>query len=46
MTGSGSCVFAIFEDEKAAKACVEELKKDYPTAFVCQPCDGVVIEKE
>lgn len=46
MTGSGSCVFAIFEDEKAAKACVEELKKDYPTVFVCQPCDGVVIERE
>ena len=46
MTGSGSCVFAIFEDEDAAKACVEELKKDYATAFVCQPCDGVVVEKE
>ena len=46
MTGSGSCVFAIFEDENAANACVEELKKDYPTAFVCPPCDGVIIEKE
>lgn len=46
MTGSGSCVFAIFEDEDTAKACVEELKKEYPTAFVCQPCDGCVIEKE
>ena len=46
MTGSGSCVFAIFEDEGAATACVKELKKDYPTAFVCHPCDGVNIEKE
>ena len=46
MTGSGSCVFAIFEDEGTANACAEELKKDYPTAFVCQPCDGVNIEKE
>ena len=46
MTGSGSCVFAIFEDESAAKACVEELKTTYPTAFVCQPCAGCVIEKE
>ena len=46
MTGSGSCVFAIFEDETTAKACVEELKTTYATAFVCQPCDGCVIEKE
>lgn len=44
MTGSGSCVFAIFEDEGTANACVEALKKDYATAFVCQPCDGVIIE--
>ena len=46
MTGSGSCVFAIFEDESTAKACVEELKKDYPTATICQPCAGVILEKE
>ena len=45
MTGSGSCVFAIFEDEATATACVEELKSTYPTAFVCKPCDGCVIEK-
>ena len=45
MTGSGSCVFAIFEDAATAKACVEELKTTYPTAFVCKPCDGVIIEK-
>ena len=41
MTGSGSCVFAIFDNDEAAEACVEDLKKDYPTAFICHPCDGV-----
>ena len=46
MTGSGSCVFAIFEDEATAQACLAELRKDYPKAFLCQPCDGVIIEKE
>lgn len=46
MTGSGSCVFAIFDNRESAGACLADLKKDYPTAFVCQPCDGVVIEKE
>lgn len=46
MTGSGSCVFAIFEDESTANACVEDLKQTYPTAFVCHPCEGVIIEKE
>ena len=46
MTGSGSCVFAIFEDEAAAKACLAELQKDYPKAFICHPCDGCIIEKE
>lgn len=45
MTGSGSCVFAIFEDEATATACLEELKQTYPTAFVCHPCSGVIIEK-
>lgn len=41
MTGSGSCVFAIFEDEDAADACLTELLNDYPTAFICHPCDGI-----
>ena len=44
MTGSGSCVFAIFDNRESAGACLADLKKDYPTAFVCQPCDGVIIE--
>lgn len=46
MTGSGSAVFAIFEDEEAAKACLAELQKNYPKAFLCHPCDGCIIEKE
>ena len=43
MTGSGSCVFAVFEHEDAADACLEELQKDYPTAFICRPCGGAEI---
>ena len=43
MTGSGSCVFAIFEDEKSADACREALEKDYPNTFVCVPCAGIDI---
>ena len=42
MTGSGSCVFAIFEDEDAAEACLADLQADYPTAFICYPCGGIV----
>ena len=44
MTGSGSCVFAIFEDDASAQACLAELQTRYPTAFVCRPCGGVVVE--
>ena len=43
MTGSGSCVFAIFDNDEAAEACVEDLKKDYPTAFICDPCEGIIV---
>lgn len=42
MTGSGSCVFAIFENEDDAEACLENLKTDYPTSFICFPCNGIV----
>lgn len=42
MTGSGSCVFAIFENGNIAVACLEELQKEYPGAFICHPCDGIV----
>ena len=42
MTGSGSCVFAIFEDKETAEACLTDLQADYPTAFRCSPCHGVI----
>ena len=42
MTGSGSCVFAIFENEDDAEACLENLQSDYPTSFICFPCNGIV----
>lgn len=42
MTGSGSCVFAIFEDKKTAEACLADLQEDYPSAFRCSPCRGVI----
>lgn len=40
MTGSGSAVFAIFEEERAALACRDALAAVVPTAFVCHPCGG------
>jgi 4-diphosphocytidyl-2-C-methyl-D-erythritol kinase len=46
MTGSGSVVFAIFDNREDAGACLADLKKDYPTATICQPCAGVILEKE
>ena len=44
MTGSGSCVFAIFTDRDSAEECQLDLQQDYNTAFVCQPCNGIVEE--
>jgi len=45
MTGSGSAVFAVFDDETAAADCLSALIGDYPTAFLCRPCGGVRIER-
>ena len=42
MTGSGSVVFAVFDDREAAASCLADLIKDYPTANLCLPCCGVV----
>ena len=44
MTGSGSAVFAVFDDPQTANACLSALKADYPTAFLCHPCGGVIFE--
>lgn len=37
MTGSGSTVFGIFSDKKAAKSCVCEMRKKYPFAVLTRP---------
>lgn len=42
MTGSGSAVFGIFDDEVAAKACVESLKREYPDTYLCKPISTVI----
>lgn len=44
MTGSGSCVFAIFDDRLAAMDCQADLQQEYDTAFVCRPCNGIAEE--
>ena len=46
MTGSGSAVFAVFEDDRQARACADALRSDYPTVFLCRPCAGVEIFAE
>lgn len=37
MTGSGSVVFGIFDDENKAKFCVKELNEDYKTVNLTKP---------
>ena len=44
MTGSGSCVFAIFDNRDSAVECQLDLQEEYPSAFVCRPCNGIVEE--
>ncbi len=44
MTGSGSAVFAIFDDADRAMACADALAQECPVAFVCRPCDGNRVE--
>ena len=39
MSGSGPTVFGIFEEEKNALECAEELKKNYKDVFVTKPVD-------
>lgn len=46
MTGSGSAVFAIFDDENVAQACCRTLAAEFPVAFVCRPCSGCRISVE
>lgn len=44
MTGSGSCVFAVFASQERAEACLAAVQAVYPTAFLCHPCGGPVVE--
>lgn len=44
MTGSGSAVFGIFDDEDDARKCCEILKKSHDDVYLCQPvCHGCEI---
>jgi 4-diphosphocytidyl-2-C-methyl-D-erythritol kinase len=43
MTGSGSAVFAIFDNADKAQACADALGRDFPVAFTCRPCGGNAI---
>lgn len=38
MTGSGTAVFGIFDDENSAKKCAEVLKLTYKDVFLTKPC--------
>jgi 4-diphosphocytidyl-2C-methyl-D-erythritol kinase len=40
MTGSGSAVFGIFEEDGKAVSCQSALKDVYPEAFVCEPASS------
>ncbi len=44
MTGSGSAVFAIFDNAAQAGACADALAGEFPVAFVCRPCGGNRVE--
>lgn len=45
MSGSGSAVYAIFNNEKRANACVDALKERYSSVFLTRPLKtGCVIE--
>ncbi|MBE6903716.1 MAG: 4-(cytidine 5'-diphospho)-2-C-methyl-D-erythritol kinase [Ruminococcaceae bacterium] len=42
MSGSGSSVFAIFNNQDYAQKCKNEMKKHYSSAFICSPCQGII----
>lgn len=45
MSGSGSAVYGIFNNEKKAQNCVEFLKKNYNDVFLCTPIkNGCLVE--
>ena len=46
MTGSGSAVFGLFDDDSAAQRCYQDLQHTYRDVFLCSPdpCGAVVDE--
>ena len=38
MTGSGSAVFGLLDNEEAARRCAAALRRDYDEVFQCRPC--------
>ncbi len=38
MTGSGSAVFGLFDDDEAARRCTAVLRRRYEEVFICRPC--------
>ena len=38
MTGSGSAVFGLVDNEEAARRCAAALRRDYDEVFQCRPC--------
>ena len=44
MTGSGSVVYGLFDDDAAARDCAAALAQEYPVVTVCRPCAGPVLE--
>lgn len=48
MTGSGSVVFALFDEDAVAARCAEALQKTDAEVFLCRPCrtGAQVVEKE
>lgn len=38
MTGSGSAVFGLFDDDEAARRCAAILRRNYEEVYLCRPC--------
>ncbi len=43
MTGSGSAVFGVFEDEDQARAVARELRRRWRSTFYCQTCQESIV---
>jgi 4-diphosphocytidyl-2-C-methyl-D-erythritol kinase len=41
MSGSGSAVFGLFDNPRAAREALSRLREDYPACFVCRPLSAL-----